>query len=140
MLKCWVSAPQQRAQTSCFGLFDISAAFNVIQQCLLLQQLSSWLGVLLYSGSNPIHVHVCTQEPSLQPIIPAPSTFLWRPQGSYLGPLLFTLNTTPLSYLTESSYVHHHLYAYDTQLFTFSSPNSFTTSNAQLLTVVNQIC
>ena len=47
--------------------------------------------------------------------------------------------TTPLSHLIESSSVDHHLYADDTQLFISFSPASFSTSIAQLLSVVNQI-
>jgi len=37
-------------------------------------------------------------------------------QGSILAPLLFTLYTTPLSYLTHRHELDHHLYAYDTQV------------------------
>ena len=52
------------------------------------------------------------------------------PQGSVLGPLLFTLHTTPLSSLVLGHAIPHHLYADDGQLYiSFSSGNSAAALN-----------
>ena len=51
-------------------------------------------------------------------------------QGSVLGPLLFTLYTTPLSSLVSGHAIPHHLYADDSQLYVpFSSGDSAAALN-----------
>ena len=52
------------------------------------------------------------------------------PQGSVLGPLLFTLYATPLSSLFSGHAIPHHLYADDSKLYiSYSSGNSAAALN-----------
>jgi hypothetical protein len=47
------------------------------------------------------------------------------PQGSVLGPILFTLLTAPLSAIVTLHDLLHHFYADDSQLYIVSNPLDF---------------
>ena len=117
----------ENKRVSALILLDLSAAFDTVDHSILLSRLSdnfglsgSVLGLLTSYISNRTQSVVIGSHSS------APSSLSTGvPQGSVLGPLLFTLYTTPLSYLLESCDISFHFYADDTQLYiSFSASDS----------------
>ena len=113
-------------------LLDLSAAFDTIDHILLLRRLGNWFGAsgkaldwfksYLAGRSQRIKPGNCLSSRS--------DLSFGVPQGSVLGPLLFTLYTTPLSSLVSGHAIPHHLYADHSQLYvSFSSGDSATALN-----------
>ena len=107
-------------------LLDLSAAFDTIDHQLLLSTLSSYFGInstclawITSYLSNRTQCINLSGTLSKQVAIP-----YGVPQGSVLGPLLFSLYTTPLSDIIRKHRVDHHLYADDTQIYNCFSPKS----------------
>ena len=61
------------------------------------------------------------------------------PLGSVLGPLLFTLYTTPLAALLQSSGLLHHMCADDTQLYISFSAKDSTLALSHLTTTLESV-
>ena len=113
-------------------LLDLSAAFDTIDHTILLIRLDNWFGVsgkalnwfksYLTDRSQRIKLGNCLSSKS--------DLSFGVPLGSVLGPLLFTLYTTPLSSLISGHATPYHLYADDSQLYiSFSSGDSAAALN-----------
>ena len=113
-------------------LLDLSAAFDTIDHTILLRRLDNWFGVsgkaldwfksYLAGRSQRIKLGNCLSSRS--------DLSFGVPQGSVLGPLLFTPYTTPLSSPVSGHAIPHHLYADDSQLYvSFSSCDSAAALN-----------
>ena len=113
-------------------MLDLSSAFDTIDHNILLDRLSSWFGIqgnaLNWFSSYLLDRTYCVK---IHDNMSSPISLSYGvPQGSVLGPVLFSLYTTPLSSIISSFSLDHHLYADDTQMFTCFSSLNFSDSIA----------
>ena len=109
-----------RGEATAVVLSDQSAAFDTIDHSTLIECLSSWFGVggvvLDWFRSYLSDRYQCIKIGSV--LSDAKRLLYGVPQGSVLGPILFSLYTTPLSKVIQNHPgIHFHFYADDTQLY-----------------------
>ena len=102
-------------------LLDLSAAFDTIDHDILLNRLKSsiglsdkslsWFNSYLKDRFQSIVIDGVTSEPV--------NLKYGVPQGSVLGPILFTIYTCPIGEIARKYNVEIHIYADDTQLYIY---------------------
>ena len=125
-------------------LLDLSAAFDTVDHSLLLARLSTRFGIcdqaLDWFRS---YLSDRTQYVRIQDVSSDVHALSYGvPQGSVLGPLLYSLYTSPLGDIARSHGLSYHFYADDTQLylsFETSSPEDLSTCTSALEDCVNDI-
>ena len=113
-----------RGRVSILSLLDLSAAFDTIDHEILCQRLQDVFGcsgtALAWFSS---YLTDRTQSVVVNNIRSTPSPLRYGvPQGSVLGPVLFTMYTQPLSSLINTLNHPYHFFADDTQLYDSTVP------------------
>ena len=123
-------------------LLELSVALDTIDHDTLLSCLSSRFGL---AGSALKWFRSYLQDCFQSVKIGSSLSKLFKlkfgvPQGSVLGPLLFSFYTTPLGQVIKKyTEVHYHLYTDDTQLFIHLSPDDSLKSFDYLKSCLNDI-
>lgn len=117
---------------SLVALLDLSAAFDTLDHSVLLKRLELTFGVrdttLAWFTS---YVQNRFQSVIVDGMMSAPCPLAFGvPQGSVLGPVLFTLYSQPLSDVIASHNCDFHKYADDTELSKSAAPGEFSTAQS----------
>ena len=100
-------------------LLDLSAAFDTVSHSILIRKLKDRIGVSgkalewFISYLSERKQSVCINNSHSEAVDLKYSV----PQGSVLGPILFTVYTLPLTDIVKKHDVDYHFYADDTQLY-----------------------
>ena len=116
-------------------LLDLSAAFDTIDHAVLFKILETNIGIsgsalawfvsYLNNRNQSVRIGHAVSSPRLLPF--------GVPQGSVLGPQLFSLYTQPLHHILDNSGVAYHMYADDIQIYlTFNPKGSFSPETIEL--------
>ena len=118
-------------------MLDLSAAFDTIDHGILITRLNRsfgisgtalcWLTSYLEDRCQRVKVGNSFSEEAVLKF--------GVPQGSVLGPILFTIYTQPLAIILKKHDMHYHLYADDTQIY-----RSINTENIDKLKIETEDC
>ena len=125
-----------KGHATALTLLDLSAAFDTIDHSILLNRLRKcfgikdvafkWLKSYLSDRTQSIKLGNTCSDPQL--------LSFGVPQGSVLGPLLFSLYTTPLSQVIgKFQNFQHHPHADDTHIYVTITTENASTSLTKLL-------
>ena len=110
-------------EVACLIILDLSAAFDTINHDTLLSRLETrfavtgvtlnWLRSYLTDRTQAVVIGDPLSEGSRSAFVSLNSGI---PQGSVLGPILFTIYTAPIGDICRKNQIKFHLYADDTQI------------------------
>ena len=117
LLDTWseILTPEKK---SLLTLLDLSTAFDAIDHSIVVTRLEYTFGIWFKSHLYDWFQTVSVNNRQSEPV----KLSYGVPQGSVLGPVLFTLYTPPLASIISRHNLNHHLYANDTQRLTRKQP------------------
>ena len=126
---------------SLLTLLDLSAAFDTIDNSILLESLQTSFGIdglpLKWVKSYLSNRH---QKVKIDNNLSNVLAILYGvPQGSVLGPLLFSMYIFPLTDVIDDHTLFYHVYADDTQLYCFSPSDQIDSLLDKIFTSTDDI-
>ena len=108
------------------ALLDLSAAFDTIEHSILISRLETRFGVTgLALQWITSYLSDRTQQVVINGAISESAALLQGvPQGSVLGPILFTIYVSPLADIAKRFGMQYHFYADDSQLYVSFEPKT----------------
>ena len=129
-----------KGSVTALTLLDLSAAFDTIDHTILLDRLNVYYGISeLALGWFKSYLSGRSNSVKVGSILSHPAALHYGvPQGSVLGPILFSLYTNPIySIIHSHSSINYHFYADDTPLHITLSPENFSHSIQKLKNCLN---
>ena len=123
-------------------LLDLSAVFDTIDHTILMDRHNVYYGISeLTLGWFKSYLSGRTHWVKVGNTLSHPAVLQYGiPQGSVLGPILFSLYTNPISSIIHShSNINHHFYADDTQLYITLTPTNLSRSIQKLKNCLSDI-